>query len=344
MTQLAVAGNGPLPPPRMTRAERLRRQSKESAVNNGPQTAVIANGSSSPGKRFAFRRYNSQLERFFIPSRQRTVHSERLISRNWHRCASSSQRSRRPRPASIAGTGVSADNSASRLGINGERPKSTIDKEGASKPPLPKVHAAPRKSVPSKPETPKRTITEKVSRPNSVKASPKLTPKATPLQSPGDGSTKLDTTISKQAVEVTNTTIVKTETINGKTEVSVEEEQTVVTTTPSGEVLTETTSNVQNQELIAPVSAPADGQNAIAANQEDAAKVVGESVKTNEEVKIAEVEKPAEAVQQANAVVEENNTIPVQQVKPDVAKTEEVKSADAPAPVENGDSVDMTGK
>lgn len=175
-------------------------------------------------------------------------------------------------------------------------------------------------------------------------ASPKLTPKATPLQSPGDGSTKLDTTISKQAVEVTNTTIVKTETINGKTEVSVEEEQTVVTTTPSGEVLTETTSNVQNQELIAPVSAPADGQNAIAANQEDAAKVVGESVKTNEEVKIAEVEKPAEAVQQANAVVEENNTIPVQQVKPDVAKTEEVKSADAPAPVENGDSVDMTGK
>ncbi|XP_026470520.1 proteoglycan 4-like [Ctenocephalides felis] len=251
---------------------------------------------------------------------------------------------RRPRPASIAGTGVSADNSASRLGINGERPKSTIDKEGASKPPLPKVHAAPRKSVPSKPETPKRTITEKVSRPNSVKASPKLTPKATPLQSPGDGSTKLDTTISKQAVEVTNTTIVKTETINGKTEVSVEEEQTVVTTTPSGEVLTETTSNVQNQELIAPVSAPADGQNAIAANQEDAAKVVGESVKTNEEVKIAEVEKPAEAVQQANAVVEENNTIPVQQVKPDVAKTEEVKSADAPAPVENGDSVDMTGK
>lgn len=52
MTQLAVAGNGPLPPPRMTRAERLRRQSKESAVNNGPQTAVIANGSSSPGQYF----------------------------------------------------------------------------------------------------------------------------------------------------------------------------------------------------------------------------------------------------------------------------------------------------
>lgn len=53
--------------------------------------------------------------------------------------------------------------------MNGEKPKTAGDKDGASKPPLPKVHAAPRKSVPSKPETPKRTTTEKLSRPNSVK-------------------------------------------------------------------------------------------------------------------------------------------------------------------------------
>lgn len=81
---------------------------------------------------------------------------------------------RRPRPASIAGTGVSV---TERHNLFGEV-KLTKD----SKPPLPKVH-----STPKKPSTPKVTEikkpTEKLTK--SAKASPRITPKATPLQSPG---------------------------------------------------------------------------------------------------------------------------------------------------------------
>ncbi|XP_076303785.1 uncharacterized protein LOC143221949 isoform X27 [Lasioglossum baleicum] len=81
---------------------------------------------------------------------------------------------RRPRPASIAGTGVSVTERHNLLG----EVKLTKD----SKPPLPKVH-----STPKKPSTPKVTEikkpTEKLTK--SAKASPRITPKATPLQSPG---------------------------------------------------------------------------------------------------------------------------------------------------------------
>ncbi|XP_076760661.1 uncharacterized protein LOC143429101 isoform X23 [Xylocopa sonorina] len=81
---------------------------------------------------------------------------------------------RRPRPASIAGTGVSV---TERHNLAGEI-KSMKD----SKPPLPKVH-----STPKKPSTPKATEikkpTEKLVK--NAKASPRITPKATPLQSPG---------------------------------------------------------------------------------------------------------------------------------------------------------------
>ncbi|XP_031834800.1 uncharacterized protein LOC116427961 isoform X27 [Nomia melanderi] len=81
---------------------------------------------------------------------------------------------RRPRPASIAGTGVSV---TERHNLSGDA-KLTKD----SKPPLPKVH-----NTPKKPSTPKMTEikkpTEKLAK--NAKASPRITPKATPLQSPG---------------------------------------------------------------------------------------------------------------------------------------------------------------
>ncbi|XP_033213075.1 MAP7 domain-containing protein 1 isoform X6 [Belonocnema kinseyi] len=82
---------------------------------------------------------------------------------------------RRPRPASIAGTGVSIPERHNVLGDM----KVTKD----SKPPLPKVH-----STPKKPSTPK--VTEIIKKPSdrlikSARASPRVTPRATPLQSPG---------------------------------------------------------------------------------------------------------------------------------------------------------------
>ncbi|XP_029674719.1 ensconsin-like isoform X13 [Formica exsecta] len=82
--------------------------------------------------------------------------------------------SRRPRPASIAGTGVSITEKHNLMGDV----KLTKD----SKPPLPKVH-----STPKKPSTPKaiemKKPTEKLIK--NAKSSPRITPKATPLQSPG---------------------------------------------------------------------------------------------------------------------------------------------------------------
>ncbi|XP_063990465.1 MAP7 domain-containing protein 1-like isoform X10 [Diachasmimorpha longicaudata] len=83
---------------------------------------------------------------------------------------------RRPRPASIAGTGVTV---TERNNL-GEVKAATKD----SKPPLPKVHTTPKK-----PSTP-RTSAETPRKPGdrlikSAKASPRVTPKATPLQSPG---------------------------------------------------------------------------------------------------------------------------------------------------------------
>ncbi|XP_076375900.1 uncharacterized protein LOC143259034 isoform X9 [Megalopta genalis] len=81
---------------------------------------------------------------------------------------------RRPRPASIAGTGVSV---TERHNLFGD-----VKLSKDSKPPLPKVHSTPKKS-----STPKLTEikkpTEKLTK--SAKASPRITPKATPLQSPG---------------------------------------------------------------------------------------------------------------------------------------------------------------
>ncbi|XP_017790574.1 PREDICTED: MAP7 domain-containing protein 1-like isoform X10 [Habropoda laboriosa] len=82
---------------------------------------------------------------------------------------------RRPRPASIAGTGVSV---TERHNLMAET-KLTKD----SKPPLPKAH-----NTPKKPSTPKtvseiKKPTEKLVK--NAKASPRITPRATPLQSPG---------------------------------------------------------------------------------------------------------------------------------------------------------------
>ncbi|XP_011251285.1 MAP7 domain-containing protein 1 isoform X8 [Camponotus floridanus] len=82
--------------------------------------------------------------------------------------------SRRPRPASIAGTGVSITEKHNLVGDV----KLTKD----SKPPLPKVHSTPKKpSIPKVTEIKKPT--EKLIK--NAKSSPRITPKATPLQSPG---------------------------------------------------------------------------------------------------------------------------------------------------------------
>ncbi|XP_076760644.1 uncharacterized protein LOC143429101 isoform X7 [Xylocopa sonorina] len=149
---------GAVPIPRPTRAERLRRKARE---HQSQQQQGIRSGEVTPNS----------------PSRPHSSMSQQSASSVGSSNVNLRPRTaapRRPRPASIAGTGVSV---TERHNLAGEI-KSMKD----SKPPLPKVH-----STPKKPSTPKATEikkpTEKLVK--NAKASPRITPKATPLQSPG---------------------------------------------------------------------------------------------------------------------------------------------------------------
>ncbi|OAD61702.1 Reticulocyte-binding protein 2 like protein a [Eufriesea mexicana] len=149
---------GAVPMPRPTRAERLRRKARE---HQNQQQQGIRSGEVTPNS----------------PSRPHSSMSQQSASSVGSSNVNLRPRTaapRRPRPASIAGTGVSVTERHNLL----SETKSTKD----SKPPLPKVHSTPKKS-----STPKATEikkpTEKLVK--NAKASPRITPKATPLQSPG---------------------------------------------------------------------------------------------------------------------------------------------------------------
>ncbi|XP_063990462.1 MAP7 domain-containing protein 2-like isoform X9 [Diachasmimorpha longicaudata] len=151
---------GAVPLLRPTRAEKLRRKAREQ-INQHQQG--VRSGEVTPNS----------------PSRPHSSMSQQsgssVASSNVNLRPRTST-PRRPRPASIAGTGVTV---TERNNL-GEVKAATKD----SKPPLPKVHTTPKK-----PSTP-RTSAETPRKPGdrlikSAKASPRVTPKATPLQSPG---------------------------------------------------------------------------------------------------------------------------------------------------------------
>ncbi|XP_039305099.1 ensconsin isoform X35 [Solenopsis invicta] len=151
---------GAVPMPRPTRAERLRRKAREhqqaAQLQQGIRSGEVTPNSPSRPHSSMSQQSASSVGSSNVNLRTRTAAS------------------RRPRPASIAGTGVSIIEKHNLVGDM----KLTKD----SKPPLPKVH-----STPKKPSTPKATEvrkpTEKLIK--NVKSSPRITPRATPLQSPG---------------------------------------------------------------------------------------------------------------------------------------------------------------
>ncbi|XP_014604647.1 PREDICTED: MAP7 domain-containing protein 2 isoform X4 [Polistes canadensis] len=149
---------GAVPIPRPTRAERLRRKARE--LQNQQQQG-IRSGEVTPNS----------------PSRPHSSMSQQSASSVGSSNVNLRPRTsapRRPRPASIAGTGVSV---TERHNLSGDA-KLTKD----SKPPLPKVHSTPKK--PSTPKTSEvKKPTDKLTK--NAKASPRITSKATPLQSPG---------------------------------------------------------------------------------------------------------------------------------------------------------------
>ncbi|XP_025075262.1 MAP7 domain-containing protein 1 isoform X2 [Pogonomyrmex barbatus] len=150
---------GAAPMPRPTRAERLRRKAREH--QQAQQQQGIRSGEVTPNS----------------PSRPHSSMSQQSASSVGSSNVNLRTRtaaSRRPRPASIAGTGVSITEKHNLVGDA----KLTKD----SKPPLPKVHSTPKKpSIPKVAEV--RKPTEKLIK--NAKSSPRITPKATPLQSPG---------------------------------------------------------------------------------------------------------------------------------------------------------------
>ncbi|XP_057319798.1 inner centromere protein-like isoform X7 [Microplitis mediator] len=157
---------GAVPTPRPTRAEKLRRKAREQYAQQ--QQQGIRSGEVTPSS----------------PSRPHSSMSQQsnssVASSNVNLRPRTSTTPRRPRPASIAGTGVTV---TERHNLSGEL------KSKDSKPPLPKVHSTPKKPSSS---TPRASSTEKeiIKKPGdrlikSARASPRITPKATPLQSPG---------------------------------------------------------------------------------------------------------------------------------------------------------------
>ncbi|XP_011314391.1 inner centromere protein isoform X4 [Fopius arisanus] len=151
---------GAVPLLRPTRAEKLRRKAREQMhqQHQGVRSGEVTPNSPSRPHSSMSQQSGSSVASSNVNLRPRT------------------STPRRPRPASIAGTGVTV---TERNNL-GEVKGATKD----SKPPLPKVHTTPKK-----PSTP-RSSTEAPRKPSdrlikSAKASPRVTPKATPLQSPG---------------------------------------------------------------------------------------------------------------------------------------------------------------
>ncbi|CAH1402644.1 unnamed protein product [Nezara viridula] len=146
-----------LGPPRPTRAERLRRKAREQQARS-----QSLDQPSSPGARSGD----------ITPSRPQSSLSQHSVSSQLSAASLRARTPRRPRPVSIAVTGVSSPGS--------DRSVKSPNVSATEKPPIPKVHAT-KKPITNKSETTPKKPAEK---PKSSKSSASTTPKATPLQSP----------------------------------------------------------------------------------------------------------------------------------------------------------------
>nr|XP_018905253.1 PREDICTED: MAP7 domain-containing protein 2-like isoform X2 [Bemisia tabaci] len=154
MTQL-----GPIPPPRPTRAERLRRRAREAASNSPASGQGVKSGDVTP-----------------TTSRPASALSQHSSSSSVRMRPVAAPR--RPRPISIAVTGVSTDPLSAKTSPNVAKPPYT---PGIDKPPIPRSNST-HKKLSSKTDVTKKSNEKLI---KSAKSSGANTPKATPLQSPG---------------------------------------------------------------------------------------------------------------------------------------------------------------
>ncbi|KAK3931864.1 Reticulocyte-binding protein 2-like protein a [Frankliniella fusca] len=205
MTQLCVSSLSslsPVPPPRMTRAERLRRRAREQAAKSQPLDA--GGQAAQPQAQVQSAQQQGLRSGETTPSRPLSAMSQQSMS-SVSSSIGAPMRSkpvaapRRPRPASIAVTGVTVD-PPPRHSLSSEHKRQAAAAAAAAlvpngageKPPVPRHGSSSRKTssdrmsasmygaIPCSDSTsnpPKKP-------PKTVKASPRPTPKATPLQSP----------------------------------------------------------------------------------------------------------------------------------------------------------------
>ncbi|XP_046669497.1 ensconsin isoform X2 [Homalodisca vitripennis] len=301
----------PVPPPRATRAERLRRKAAAVRAESVPTSPGLRSGEVTPS------RPQSSLSQHSV-----SVCSGAAMSSSVHAAFKPRAAPRRPRPYSIAVTGVSSESSAATTPTrhslsaehrNAKSPATAPDKD---KPPLPKVHATKKPATP-KPEAPKKP-TDKI---KSSKSSASPTPKATPLQSPGPESTIVSETVVTTSESetagstVTSETTVSTsvvETVNSDSgeSVTVTTESTVGVTVVETSVPqpTPTSAPPQTQEVEAPVAQldtiPQEPATDLAECDMTASMLAKTRITTEEEAKAALAERRRLAREQAEREAE----------------------------------------
>ncbi|XP_073985457.1 uncharacterized protein isoform X9 [Rhodnius prolixus] len=210
-SMLQLGGGGPIPPPRPTRAEKLRRKARE-------QAAAAARSPSgdhhSPGLRSGE----------MTPSRPQSSMSQHSVTSQLS-TASASLRSRsattprKPRPVSIAVTGITSP------ADKGLVKSPSVGGVGTDRPPLPKVHSSKKSSntatsstnaTAAKTEHPKKQSADKA---KPTKTSTVNTPKATPVHSPlvesGESTTSSISNEPKSQIETNVETVTTTVTAEG---------------------------------------------------------------------------------------------------------------------------------
>ncbi|XP_054269992.1 MAP7 domain-containing protein 1-like isoform X4 [Macrosteles quadrilineatus] len=289
--------HAPVPPPRATRAERLRRKARESAggrAESMPTSPGVRSGDVTPSR----------------PTSSLSMSSGAAMSMSSSVHAAFKPRptppARRPRPFSIAVTGVTSENSTAastptRHSLSAEHraAKSPAPAPDKDKPPLPKVHVTKKPSTPKQPIEALKKPTDKV---KSTKSSASPTPKATPLQSPGveTAETTVKTTVTATETVTVNGDHVTTETVS----VTVSSVEVPETQTKPQEVRQEVVSQPQEtvkQEVTKEQLEPATN---LAECDMTASMLAKTRITTEEEAKAALAEKRRLAREQAEREAE----------------------------------------
>uniref|UniRef100_A0A0A9YEZ6 Reticulocyte-binding protein 2 a n=1 Tax=Lygus hesperus TaxID=30085 RepID=A0A0A9YEZ6_LYGHE len=205
---------------------------KTDLIPTMPSPRESSAGSRTPGRKSVPGMRSGEM----TPSRPLSSMSQHSVTSNLSAASTSlrtrSATPRRPRPFSIAVTGVTTDKQ------NVDKNIKSPNVSGADKPPIPKVHATKKPAAPPKPDVPAK----KPDKPKSAKTSGASTPKSTPLQSPVVEAGEVNNTFNITSTNSENTTATSSisSTIVEETALNVEEAANeVINTSTTSTIITE---------------------------------------------------------------------------------------------------------